>query len=167
LEKADTRLSRRLGEKEMAMHRTGFAKILLSFAAATALGAGPAIAGEQPALSSDAKVSVVPLTANNCSTFCAVVNADGSLSRGHAFTTSSTLGTGIYQVNFYTTATAPKNISKCVWLATPGFGTFSGDQAATFVTTAGRAGTTNAVWVHTFDQTGASVNAPFLLELSC
>jgi hypothetical protein len=139
----------------------------VSLAAAAALATAPAVAKEQAATPANAKVFEAPVTSTNCSTFCAVVNSDGSLARGHAFTKSMHLITGEYEVDFYTTATAQKNISKCVWMATPGLGGFAGSEPPTFITVAGRLGTTNGVYVGTFSQTGAAVDAPFLLELSC
>jgi hypothetical protein len=139
----------------------------VSLAAAAALTSATAVAAEQPATPANARVSVATLTATNCTTFCAVVNADGSLARGHAFTKSTHLLTGQYEVDFFTTATTQKNISKCVWIATPGIGGFVGSQPATFLTTAGRLGTTNGVYVATYSPTGVPVDAPFLLELSC
>jgi len=151
----------------MSMLRTGLVNIVISLAAVASFVSGTAIAREQPAVPADAKVFVAPLTATNCATYCAVVNSDGSLARGHAFTTSTHLQTGEYQVLFNTTLTVQKNISKCVWLATPGYGTFGGSQGATFVTTAGRVLTTNGVYVATYNQAGAPADAPFLLEVSC
>ncbi len=151
----------------MSNIRTCLINTCIALTTMAAMSSAPAFAGEQPAADAATSFSVLPATSTNCSTYCAVVNSDGSLARGHAFTTSSHISTGEYEVDFYAKASSPKDISKCVWLATPGFGTFSGDQSATFVTVAGRVDTTNGVWVHTFDQTGASVDAPFLLEVSC
>lgn len=154
----------------MSMLKTGVIKAVLSLTVVAAFASAPAIAEEQFATPASAHTSTVALTATNCNTFCAVVNADGSLARGHAFTTSTHVSTGAYQVLFNTSATAQKDISKCVWLATPGFGTFGGSQPATFVTTAGRSGTTNGVWVVTFQQkngAAVAVDAPFMLEVSC
>jgi hypothetical protein len=128
---------------------------------------GAAVAGDQPPLRSVPAVAAPTGTTATCNTWCAAINADGSIARAHAFTTASHLITGEYQVLFYTSATAQKNISKCVWLATPGLPGFVGSQPATIITTAGRLGTTNGVYVATYDATGAPVDAPFLLELSC
>jgi hypothetical protein len=149
------------------MLRTRFINTIICLVAVAAFASAPAVAAEQAATPANARVFVATLTATNCATFCAVVNADGSLARGHAFTKSMHLITGEYEVDFFTTSTTQKNISKCVWIATPGLGAFVGSQGPTFITTAGRLGTTNGVYVATYSQTGAAVDAPFLLELSC
>ena len=148
--------------KEIHMFR--FANLAL--AAALTLSGASAFAGPQPAGRIDPPVA--PAGAfPTCSAFCAVINSDGSIARAHIYTTASHLGTGNYQVLFYTSVSAQKNVSKCAYNVTPGTTTNSGVQGATFATVAGRAGTTNGVFISTYDQTGAVVDAPFHLVVSC
>ena len=144
------------------MKRSG----ILAISASAALFSAPAFAGQQPPLGVAPAVSAA-LTVPTCSSYCAAINSDGSIARAHAFTTSSHIGTGEYQVLFYSSTTSEKNISKCVWNVTLGYSTFGGDLSPGFVTVAGRIGTTNGVWIHTFNSAGASTDTPFLLEVSC
>jgi hypothetical protein len=150
----------------MSKVTSGLAKTAIALAATFAISATAAQAGEQLPLTRAPAVKP-GVAAATCVSWCAAINADGSIDKAHKFTTASHLATGIYQVNFYTSVSAQKNISACVWTATPGYGTFSGDLGPTFVTTAGRVDTTNAVWVHTYDSAGATADEPFLLIVSC
>jgi hypothetical protein len=136
-----------------------------SLVAALAMSSATAFAGQQPASIPDKAVS--PGAFPTCSSFCAAINADGSIARAHNLTTSAHLGTGIYQVLFYTSVTAQKNLTKCVWLVTPGQNVFSGTVGPAYATTAGRAGTTNGVFIETFNGSGVSTDLPFLMEISC
>jgi hypothetical protein len=151
----------------MSVLRMKSTNTIVALAAVAAFASAPAMAGEQAATPPNAKVFVAPLNTFACVSYCAVVNADGSLARGHAFTKSMHLLTGEYEVDFFTTSTQQKNISQCVWVATPGLGGFVGSEPPTFITVAGRLGTTNGVYIGTFNQAGVAVDAPFLLELSC
>jgi hypothetical protein len=142
----------------------------LAVTAAFAVSGTAAYAGEQLPLTAAPAVKAAPVAPGpvpHCTSWCAAINADASIYKAHNYTTAQHIGTGIYQVNFYTSATAQKNISACVWTATPGYGPFSGDLAPSFLTIAGRAGTTNGVWIHTFNSAGTSTDLPFLLVVSC
>jgi len=137
-----------------------------ALSAIIALSAANAVARPQPA--SIADPAVMPASAfPTCSSECAVINSDGTINRAHLHTTAAHLGTGEYQVLFYASVSAQTNITKCAFLATPGITGFSGAQPATFATVAGRAGTSNGVYIATYDQTGAPVDAPFHLLVSC
>ena len=138
----------------------------ITLAASLTLSAASAFAGAQPAARIDPPVA--PAGAfPTCSAFCAVINSDGTIARAHVYTTASHLGTGEYQVLFYSAVSTQKNVSKCAYVATPGVTTNSGSQPATFVTVAGRAGTTNGVYLATYNQAGAAVDAPFHLVVNC
>jgi hypothetical protein len=134
--------------------------------AIVALSAASAFAGEQPASIPDPAVKAAAAFPT-CTAFCAVINADGSIARAHLHTTATNLGTGVYQVLFYNSVTSQKDITKCAFTATPGLSGFSGVQPAAFVTVVGRAGTSNGVFVSTYDNTGAFANEPFHLLVSC
>ncbi len=137
-----------------------------ALSAIVALSAASAVARPQPA--SIADPAVMPAAAfPQCTAFCAVINADGTIARAHLHTTAAHLGTGVYQVLFYNSVTSQKDITKCAFTATVGETGFAGSELATFITLAGRAGTSNGVFVATYDQTGAAVDAPFHLLVSC
>jgi hypothetical protein len=136
-----------------------------SLAVATALSGATALAGQQPAFAPSAPAPPPP--AATCKSFCAVIRSDGFFVRGHAFTTSTHLGTGIYQVLFNVNATTKKNISNCAWIITPGLAGFSGTTPATIGTVVGRSGTTNGLFVEMFDATGAPVDSGFHALVSC
>lgn len=91
----------------------------------------------------------------------AVVNADGSKLRGKAVASTTTLGTGVYDVRFN------RNISTCSWVGTVGLGGFSGSTGPAMITITGRAGTNNGLFVTTFDATGAPAALPFSADVIC
>jgi hypothetical protein len=137
-----------------------------ALSAITALFAASAVAKPQPASIPDP--AVMPAAAfPQCQLWCAVINSDGTINRAHLHTTASHLATGEYQVLFYNSISSQKDITKCAFTATVGVTGFSGSEPATFITLAGRAGTSNGVYVATYDQTGAAVDAPFHLLVSC
>lgn len=103
--------------------------VILGFAIVVALGVAiPALAGSFDQASKSASVKT---TANKAlkkakkanqrlnaldlrTIYYAVVEADGTLARGTAGTSSSKVGTGLYQVNF------SQNISQCAWVTSIG-----------------------------------------------
>jgi hypothetical protein len=91
----------------------------------------------------------------------AVVRADGSKHRGRGFDSSSKLNNGVYEVAF------DRNIKKCAWSGTVGYGTFSGETGPAMITITGRAGTNNALYVTTFDHAGVGTDYPFLVTVVC
>jgi hypothetical protein len=91
----------------------------------------------------------------------AVVNADGTLARGKGVTSVTKIGTGTYDVRF------SRNIGTCTWEGTVGFGQFSGSTGPAQITITGRAGTTNGLFVTTFNATGASTDEPFHALVVC
>ena len=92
----------------------------------------------------------------------AFINANGTIALGDGTLSSSKLaGLGTYDVRFR------RNIRTCAMLATAGLAGFSGSIPATIVTLVGRVGTTNGVFVQTFDAAGALVDRGFNLVIKC
>jgi hypothetical protein len=89
----------------------------------------------------------------------AVVSDLGVLQRGSA-SGASTLGAGLYQIDF------PVDVTACTFVASQGtIGT--GSQPDGTATTAQRAGVATAVFVKTHDTTGTTVNRSFHLAVIC
>ena len=95
----------------------------------------------------------------------AVINADGTVARSSTlpFTLSSSthLGTGLYSLLWN------KSVAGCGWVATVGLSTFGGSIPGGEITTAGRAGTTNGIFVQTMNSSGALTDLPFHLIVIC
>lgn len=91
----------------------------------------------------------------------AVVNADGTKLRGKAVASTTTLGTGVYDIRFN------RNISTCSWVGTVGLGSFVGSTGPAMITITGRAGTNNGLFVTTYDATGAPADLPFSADVIC
>jgi hypothetical protein len=93
----------------------------------------------------------------------AVVNPDGTLARhgGACAGTVSSGGGGDYDVYF------PKNIVNCAYVATIGSSTRSGTVAPGEIEVVGAAGTTNGVFVQTFNSSGAITASGFHLVVDC
>jgi hypothetical protein len=104
----------------------------------------------------------LPVAAQAAGPKSAVVSAAGTLVRGNLATAATHLGTGTYQVTF------SGNVSNCAYVATSGdigAGSISGPIVATVAT---RAGTTNALFIQTFDQsTGALADRSFHVVVYC
>lgn len=91
--------------------------------------------------------------------WAAVVSETGLVSRGAA-TGASNLGIGSFQVDF------PVDVSNCIYVANQGT-TDVGSQPDGTATTARRLGVPTAVFVKTYDSTGASANRSFHLAAIC
>ena len=92
----------------------------------------------------------------------AVVNADGSLSRGSEGTSSeSTGGVGSYRVFF------SRDITSCAFTASIGLSGSEGTSAPGFITVVGAAVSSAGVFVTTDDAAGASTNLGFHLVVTC
>lgn len=91
----------------------------------------------------------------------AVVNSDGTTIRGKAVASTSSLGTGVYDVRFN------RNISSCSWVGTVGYGTFTGSTGPAMITITGRSGTNNGLFVTTYDSTGVPAALPFSADVIC
>jgi hypothetical protein len=89
----------------------------------------------------------------------ATVGSDGTLLNGRGATGAIHFTPGNYEVDF------DHNVSNCVFTATlsaPGGGVAPGS-----VTVAGRANTTSAVYVETFDSSGNDADRGFSLNVRC
>lgn len=92
----------------------------------------------------------------------AVVGSDGALDRATTpSVTSDALGDGHYEVIF------PINVRDCTYVATIGKTNAVGSAKPGFITTVGRSGQVNGVFITTHDKRGRGADRPFHLEVSC
>jgi hypothetical protein len=91
----------------------------------------------------------------------AVVNDDGTPGRGRGFKSSIKTSTGVYAVKFR------RDITKCIWQGTIGQGGFVGEASPGEMQITGLNGTTNGLFVTTFDSSGARADRPFLVLVVC
>jgi hypothetical protein len=143
--------------------------ITLSTAAVIATGAavGTAIADGGPSNLNDpgtgpaASTVVAKAAAKKKDRVFAVIRADATKQRARGFQSSTKLGTGVYEVRF------DRSIKKCAWTGTVGNGGFSGSTGAAMITITGRAGTSDGLFVTTFNGAGAPADLPFLTTVTC
>ena len=129
--------------------------ILATLAAGAPLFAN---AEEQPRTSPAAAAAAAPATTTGIltKTFSVIVNENGTLAVGPSGATSSSIGSGIYQVIF------PSAVNACVYAAT--IGDAGADvPAAGLVNVTRRGGNINGIFVQTFNPNGARTNHPFHL----
>ena len=74
-------------------------------------------------------------------------------------TTSTHLGTGQYEVDFY------ENVDSCAYVAT--VGPAGGGAASGYATVAARSGNAKGVFVETFNTSGTVADMPFHLAVHC
>jgi hypothetical protein len=130
--------------------------------------AGTAFAGSSGANGVARQASVVPHFSTTTALkvkAAAVVNADGTLSRGshlpyHVVSTSR-LSTGTYEVIF------SHSISGCAWFGTVGLGGFSGSTGPADIEVTGRAGTTSGLFIETGTGAGTKTDEPFMVQVVC
>lgn len=91
----------------------------------------------------------------------AVVNSNGTRLRGKGDANSSRISTGTYDIRF------ARNITQCGWVGTIGLGTMSGSVGPSFISVTGRAGTTNGVFVQTWNSSGTLTDLPFIVYIDC
>ncbi len=92
----------------------------------------------------------------------AVINADGTFSRGKGVTSvSHTAGAGSYIVIFN------KNVRNCMYVATIGLSGASGTSSRGFITTVGAAVDVNGVFVTTDDTSANPAERGFHLYVGC
>ena len=90
----------------------------------------------------------------------AVVEADGTLTRGSNATGASKIDTGAYEVDFNS------KLTKCAFTATVG-NSGGGNPTHLSIVVASRSGNIKAVFVETEDFAGNTVDSPFHLNVSC
>ena len=146
-----------------------FQKIALHSAAfvAAALLTGSLSFAQQPPAPPTANALqelAIPLAAGtlgvDTKTYSAIVGAAGTLRLGPAGSSSTSLGTGTYEVDF------PSDVSLCVYTAT------IGTSPATFlvpgiVTVTPRSGNVNGIFVQTFSVNGTAEPHPFNIHVQC
>jgi hypothetical protein len=91
----------------------------------------------------------------------AVVNANGTLARGHKAVSATRLGTGAYEVVFR------KDVRSCAYLATIGLSGSAGSSLPGEITVVGRSGNDRGVFVTTHSSGGASADLGFHLAVHC
>jgi len=91
----------------------------------------------------------------------AVVDANGTLARGHKAVSATRLGTGAYEVIFR------KDVRKCAYVATIGLSGSAGASLPGEITVVGRSGNNRGVFVATHSSAGASADLGFHLGVLC
>lgn len=149
--------------------------VILSIAVVIALAVAiPALAGSSDQASKSASVKTTAnkalkkakkanqrLNALDLKTiYSAVVEANGNLARGTQGTSSSQVGTGLYQVNF------PQNISQCAWVTS--IGGSAGVPVPPGETHSSLApGSTTSLLQQISNSAGVLANRPFHVIVSC
>ena len=135
--------------------------------AVLAIGVSAAIAGSGLNGPNPTKAQLPPPlpvgTNAGFSVLWAVMNSDGTMLRssGGNAATSSRLAIGVYDVRF------ARPLAACAWSGTVGLGTFSGSTGPVMISVTGRAGTTNGVFVQTFNGAGTATDEPFTINILC
>jgi hypothetical protein len=137
------------------------AAVTVMLVAAGSLGLGIAGAAAPNTSGSDAKPEPRgPLV--DAFVMGAVVGPNGALDRSTtAGVTSNGLGGGSYEVIF------PIDVRSCTYVATIGKTNSTGSAKPGMITTVGRNGEPNGVFLTTHDKRGGSAKRPFHLEVSC
>lgn len=91
----------------------------------------------------------------------AVVNANGTLARGHRAVSATKLGTGQYEVVFR------RDVRKCAYIGTIGLSGNVGSSAPGEITVVGRFGNDRGVFVTTHSSGGAFADLGFHLAVVC
>lgn len=133
--------------------------------AAACLGIGIAQGASTPANSGAvhhaSKVPSLTPFKGSAATLFAVVNFDGTLARGYGAMSSTSEGTGAYQVLF------KRGLRKCAYVATLGSSGSSGSPPTGYAGVVGRNGHLNGVYVQTFNSSGALTDEGFHLVVTC
>jgi hypothetical protein len=135
-------------------------KVAATVATAALVGGVATTASAAPATSNTPGKATVSTTTVPPRVF-AVVNSDGSKLRGKAVASTARISTGTYDVRFN------RNISTCAWTATVGLGGFSGSTGPAMITTAGRAGTNNGLFITTFNGAATPTDEAFQVVVVC
>jgi hypothetical protein len=140
--------------------KVGLTLATASLVAMGTFGAAHAAFGATPNVP-DGKAAV-PAVVTTPPRMFAVVNSNGTLNHGKAVASVTRLSTGTYDVRFTRTS-----IASCAWTGTVGLGGFSGSTGPGEITITGRAGTTNGLFVTTFNGTGVATDEPFAAVVIC
>ncbi|WP_426564945.1 hypothetical protein ACPPVT_01930 [Angustibacter sp. McL0619] len=142
-----------------------FVKAGIALGSASILAGGLLVNGASASSSvanvPDGHSKAVAITSKALPRVFAVINSNAAAVRGKGLTSSVKLSTGTYDVRFN------RNISTCAWTGTVGLGGFAGSTGAAEITITGRAGTTNGLFVTTFNGTGALTDEPFHVVVIC
>ena len=98
---------------------------------------------------------------DDVTTLYAVVDANGTLARGHKAVSATRLGTGTYEVVFR------KDVRRCAYLATIGLSGSAGASLPGEITVVGRSGNDRGVFLTTHSSGGASADLGFHLAVHC
>jgi hypothetical protein len=94
-------------------------------------------------------------------TLYAVVDANGTLTRGRKVVSAARLGTGSYEVVFR------RDVRNCAYVATIGLSGSAGSSLPGEITVVGRGGIDRGVFVTTHSSGGASADLGFHLAVHC
>lgn len=137
------------------------AAVTVMLVAAGSLGLGIAGAAAPNTSGSDAKPEPRGVLVD-AFVMGAVVGPDGTLDRSTTSgVTSNGLGGGSYEVIF------PIDVRSCTYVATIGKTNSSGSAKPGFITTVGRNGVPEGVFLTTHDKQGKGAKRPFHLEVAC
>jgi hypothetical protein len=98
---------------------------------------------------------------DDVTTLYAVVDASGTLARGHKAVSATRLGTGTYEVVFR------KDVRRCAYVATIGLSGSAGASLPGEITVVGRSGNDRGVFLTTHSSGGASADLGFHLAVHC
>lgn len=126
--------------------------------ATTLIATSGAEARQQPPLDGLAIVPVAPAPCDGC---WGVINSNGTVRRDKGVVASSRLGVGIYDVRF------SASIARCVWILTQGDGVFANVPPPGEIVVTGRAGTTNGLFIQTFNSAGVLTDRNFHALVKC
>lgn len=101
------------------------------------------------------------MVARDAPNFTVVVDADGTLNRGHAVMNASRLATGQYQVFF------ERSVANCAYTANIGLSSFAGTTTPGMITVSPVPRHARAVTVDTYDLTGNPMDSGFHLIVAC
>jgi hypothetical protein len=135
------------------------ALVALGVAQAMAKGSAPNTQPSQSKFANNGSGSVQ--AAARSTVLWAVVDFEGHLARDEGARDANRLSTGRYEVLFN------QNVRNCAYVASIGLSTSQGAATPGQISTAGRNGARNGVFVSTQDSSGALANRSFHLAVFC
>jgi hypothetical protein len=94
-------------------------------------------------------------------TYWAVVNSNGTVARSSGGVSASDQGTGYYEVVF------PVDVTQCAYAVSPGGSGSVGSPPHVGVGSLGRSGNSRGLWVETWSEADAPVDASFHVIVDC